>query len=594
MSQFRSTPKPYTLAQFARRVRIAESRARALHADGKLPPPDGRDADGRPLWAATTIDAWCRHTGRVPAAEALWLWRPDAAATEPAPVLFHGLAAITHWGQRYQLHAVVWDTPHGHVISLTPLADAPVPNIDSQALAAATLIEPVFWPDAVVAVQIGAEHGRDHVQMQLFGLQADDTTAAAPAPVRRRRLFGGHDSDAEASALRPRAIFRGLVTAEDLALVIGAAVPVWLSGTCTASAVRRAEAAQPAARTLIVPGPDRGWKAERDHLEAALKHGMAEEFPAAFAVLAADLRATVEQARKQRADQPTRGTGWYLAAQPAPPELPWSLEQSLHTATDPSAEEAAADLTRLRVIEPDLPADAPEGDAYERAIRLLRTRLRRARPELAVDEVEPYSGDWDGPIVQQWQQSMRPVEAAAAVLRDTRRGRRLADGYDLNSLLKLWQDEAGRYVAVFESAIADNPSVFVAEWPYAPPSGWTTQTVIAADDDTGAVLAITPRPDGPPRVEPLPFEPDTGPSFRHGYTGGSPYTLYQALIRAVFGTISAPFSLNAVPSADDRTSPERSQLWHAIATTKGALRLPWPSVQQWARDDAVKAGYSDH
>ena len=54
----------YTLAQLARRAGISEGRARALHADKKLPRPDRKDADGRPLWLGSTIDAWCRQTGR--------------------------------------------------------------------------------------------------------------------------------------------------------------------------------------------------------------------------------------------------------------------------------------------------------------------------------------------------------------------------------------------------------------------------------------------------------------------------------------------------------------------------------------------------
>jgi hypothetical protein len=87
------------------------------------------------------------------------------------------------------------------------------------------------------------------------------------------------------------------------------------------------------------------------------------------------------------------------------------------------------------------------------------------------------------------------------------------------------------------------------------------------------------------KVDPLPLEPRTGPSFGYGYDGGSPYALYQALIRCVFGTPEAPFTLNQVKEA-------RSALWHSIATTQGPLRLPWPTVRQWARADAAEAGYT--
>jgi hypothetical protein len=34
-----------------------------------------------------------------------------------------------------------------------------------------------------------------------------------------------------------------------------------------------------------------------------------------------------------------------------------------------------------------------------------------------------------------------------------------------------------------------------------------------------------------------------------------------------------------------------SPLWHAIATTQGPLRLPWPTVVNWAKADADRAGY---
>ena len=93
------------------------------------------------------------------------------------------------------------------------------------------------------------------------------------------------------------------------------------------------------------------------------------------------------------------------------------------------------------------------------------------------------------------------------------------------------------------------------------------------------------------KVDPLPLEPGTGPSFGYGYDGGSPYTLYQALIRAAFGTPEAPFTLNKV-EAGAGPAEVKSVLWQAIATTKGPLRLPWPTVLQWARADAAKAGYT--
>jgi hypothetical protein len=62
------------------------------------------------------------------------------------------------------------------------------------------------------------------------------------------------------------------------------------------------------------------------------------------------------------------------------------------------------------------------------------------------------------------------------------------------------------------------------------------------------------------------------------------------LIRCAFSAPEAPFTLNDVEAG---TGPEeaRSDLWRAITATQGPLRLPWPTVLQWARADAVKAGY---
>jgi hypothetical protein len=91
-------------------------------------------------------------------------------------------------------------------------------------------------------------------------------------------------------------------------------------------------------------------------------------------------------------------------------------------------------------------------------------------------------------------------------------------------------------------------------------------------------------------VDPLPLEPGTGPSFGYGYGGGSPYALYQALIRCALGTPGAPFSLTDVDPAAHDTENTSSPLWRAIAATQGPLRLPWPDVIRWAKADAARAG----
>lgn len=161
--------------------------------------------------------------------------------------------------------------------------------------------------------------------------------------------------------------------------------------------------------------------------------------------------------------------------------------------------------------------------------------------------------------------------------------------WDPENLQEVLHGPGDMHVAVLKNEHGD--IYFQAEWPYDLPHGWNERTIIAADhDSSGAVFALTPTTAGQMKVDPLPLEPGTGPSFGYGYGGGSPYTLYQALIRCAFGTPEAPFTLHDVGTG---TTPAEStsDLWRAIATTQGPLRLPWPTVQQWARADAIKAGY---
>src|SRR5438874_1828244 len=155
-----SIPSLYTLAQLARRAGISEGRARALYAEEKLPRADSKDADGRPLWLATTIDAWSsRRKGREPREEVPWLYRSEDA-TEPSPELFHGIVEAQSHGRLLEMHAIVWDTPSGHVVYLAPLYDENGASIDATnettavAEFTAQLIKPAFWSKALVVQQV--------------------------------------------------------------------------------------------------------------------------------------------------------------------------------------------------------------------------------------------------------------------------------------------------------------------------------------------------------------------------------------------------------------------------------------------------------
>jgi hypothetical protein len=206
-------------------------------------------------------------------------------------------------------------------------------------------------------------------------------------------------------------------------------------------------------------------------------------------------------------------------------------------------------------------------------------QLHEQRPEIPLHPAEAYGDTFAGPVIDQWRQTLAPVPEAETA-RQTRRVRRLLQTWAPDDLTELLRDPCGRYVAVLRG---DRGKLwFSAEWPYELPDGWNERTIIAADhDSSGAVFALTPTPSGHMDVSPVPLlEPGSGPSFAYGYGGGSPQTLYHALIRTALAVPKCPLG----PRAE-----YDSALWDAISTTDGPLRIPWPTVQEWARADAARA-----
>jgi hypothetical protein len=581
-------PEPHTLAQLARRAGISEGRARALLGEGKLPKPDQADADGRPLWSATTIDAWCRQTGRPLGEKVAWLHRASPA-TEPTPVLFQGIIQHKSSFTRVELYAIVWDTANGHLVYLTPVYDENGnggAHPDTIAQAAQSLVRPAFWPDTLIvqpiAGGIGSSLSADPVSMNLHRLDTapcGDVADVAAGWLRRRRARTVEQPG------QARVRFNGLVEPSEVAAVIGTPVPIWIDGTCTAAAVKRAQAYN---STFTVPDTVTDWPAARDQVLAALDARMPDTSPAGFAALAADARDTFEQVRALHERQRDEGDGWYLAARPAPPDMPFAAEVAISGAERASNVDALAlELTRLREVEANMSTDAPEGDAYETAVKVLTWQLRKDQPSALTGRIEIYGDTYGGPVIDQWRQTLEPADETVL---GTRRVRRLLRTWDRENLLEVLRGPGDMHVAVLKNEHGD--IYFHAEWPYDLPQAWNERTIIAADHDSaGAVFALTPTSTGQMRVDPLPLEPGTGPSFGYGYDGGSPYTLYQALIRCAFSAPEAPFTLHDVQAG---TPPAKisSELWQAIATTQGPLRLPWPTVLQWARADAVKAGYT--
>jgi hypothetical protein len=131
--------------------------------------------------------------------------------------------------------------------------------------------------------------------------------AAEPGRMRRRRAAPSQ------AALAGRARFTGMITAADAAAVIGAPVPLWIEGTCTREALKRAQAYN---ATFTVPDTVTEWPATRDQVDAALQVGMPDRFPAGFAALASDALDIFARVQASDARQRDSGDGWHLAARP--------------------------------------------------------------------------------------------------------------------------------------------------------------------------------------------------------------------------------------------------------------------------------------
>ncbi|WP_344547263.1 hypothetical protein [Actinomadura fulvescens] len=586
-----------------------------------MPTPDLRDADDRPLWFATTIDAWAASTGRATGADAVWLHTAPAATT-PAPTLFHGVIhpVLTAGAEGVGLHAVVWGTDHGHLVYLTPLDDAPVEalrgNIARIALGAADLIAPRFWQDTLIVLDPGqAPHSlaRAHDPDRLFDVfdedgrapmlscyrlltapansQAEESVIERSLRVKLAQLLGRTEPPTEpstATRLRPRAEYHSEVTPAVVARVLGQNLAIWLEGTRRPEVITRACAYR---TTLTVPDTSGAWPNALQRLQDARRLGWATSHPSAYTVLAADTAAVGDRTRTALAALPDHGDGWYLAARPAAPELPLELEaelDSLLRRTDLDPQQMADELTALRTAEADLLATDPdsqaEGEALTRALALLEIAVVPHDPRLVVDTCVIESGSARGPVAEQWIASLRPEPQVQWDQRlKTRRGRRLLRGHDASQVRQLLSDHAGRLVALFDADRWSGDTRWHAEWPLGLPAGWDDTTLIAADatsdvDTGGQPVLARIQTASEVRFDPVPLPPGHRSSFAFGYGGTGPGVLYDALLRVA---LDDPIGLG-----EDFQPPPGSQLWSAI-TSKGPLRLHWRDVRDWAHRDAA-------
>lgn len=587
----------HTLAQFARRAGISEGRARALHAAEPvgLPQPDRTDAGGRPLWFAGTIDAWCARTGRTVPADSLWIFR-QGEASSPAVELQRGLVELGPHGYRRTMFAIVWDTEHGHLIYLQPVGETGGDHKDWMAAAAAELIEPRWWSSAVVVMPVEEELAYS-LPLEPIGyiyrLIADPESESSREGVRRwfRRAASARAGRAEA-----RAEWVSHLPLAEIAAAIGHRIPLWLSDTTTVDNARAALAYGD--RTFTIPDTLTAWPAAEHRVQQAERIGLAHDYPAAFAALVTDAAQGLTVVRESHENTPNTGPGWHLVCRPAKPAPPVEIEQLLST-TQPveDLELVAKDLTELRPLERDLSIDDPRGEVYEYAIERLAQQLRRAertvaRPAggggytaLADDQLTAYRAPWTGPVVDTWHRQLTSIDLREAL--QLRRVQQLVADRHEHHVQRCYRDLDGRYVLIIQ---LDSGSIWcLAEWPtgLGVVEGWTDETVLAADDSGSAVtlLALTPDGDGL-RADPVPLLPDCfRDAFSYGYGGGTPASTYAAILRAAFGEDEGRVGTTRVADLRCPDGELRSQLWDAISTTKGPLRLSWPQVQLWARAD---------
>lgn len=184
-----------------------------------------------------------------------------------------------------------------------------------------------------------------------------------------------------------------------------------------------------------------------------------------------------------------------------------------------------------------------------------------------------------------WIKNLTPIEN----LDTTRRLRRVPESNPEPDIVRqAYRDDQGRYVLVVEYSSVDPYGL--AEWPKSLEvvATWTDKTVLAADDTGGPVtlLALTPTDDGRMRTDPVPMPSYSGHDcYAYGYGGGTPTGTYQAILRCALGDNPEVSTIYKVIGEYRADGTPVSQLWQAISTTQGPLRMQWSQVQMWARAD---------
>jgi hypothetical protein len=476
------TGRRFTLAQFARRVKVTEGHARAMYAQKRLPRPTGFDVDSRPWWSADAIDAWCAEVGRPLPEDATQIYRWPAA-TEPAPVTFsEDVVVPAGWSAQTTAHVTVYDTPSGHLVWVQPYADRGVydaPHYRHLAWAAALVLEPAMWTRAIVAVadtlmRTDEDYQPDCHALTLNPAHLDRSPSWLPEFVRSRL-----DDRPEPNTPRNVAVEEaGLPAVSRVARVIGRDLPLWWDGSCTPTAMRAAEAMgitvgaayvdrseerrraagemlarlqadenaeaaellaeerrarraqlpKPRTATITVPDVVTGWPERCKVLTAAHAVGLGEQFPQAWGLLASSSLALYNEAREDLTHLLLCGDGWYAPARVALPEWPVPVETAARRAAvtpfDPAA--GATELPPLRQAEAELPWDDAVAEGMSAAAELLAGALRKEYPEVVWAGVTGVAHLRRGrPVVEQYCDTLTPLPGPVQEKLRTRPTRRV-------------------------------------------------------------------------------------------------------------------------------------------------------------------------
>ncbi|MFI6341368.1 hypothetical protein [Streptomyces sp. NPDC050535] len=612
----------YTLAQFARRVGISESYARTLLAKhDRLPKADGTDADRKPWWRPDTIDRWCQDTGRALPDDAAPLYRRPAASA-PAPVTFDDdvlLPGSRRTGKQVPVRVTLYETDHGPVVWVQRYTSLEyyVDDRSRAARAAAYVLPPALWRDAVILVpdELSFRDREDWMTPDVDAYRLDPPEGAGPEQLPRwvpkfikPRTEGPDRTPADPATVPVREA--GLPDVDVVARVVGHDLPLWWRGTCTPDAVRRARTMGEGALFNVADSTTK-WPEHRTWILAACEHKMYEAFPQAWTVLAKDTLDAFDQARTQITQATGRGSGWYAPASPAAPDWPATVETTVRAAAARQLQPgyAAAELHEVRNAEAQEPWDSAYGEALWEAARSLAGHLVHYSPEDVFTAVNRELIATAGPVAQDYRAQLTPLpEDFVEELRNrpTRRLMRLLTkethlptlkhyGFlddALKDLAQLFTDPGGRWVAEFKPGHshfddAEHPDLAV-EWPTGkPPAGWGEQTVIAGDKASDGVFALTPTPDGGLRIDPLPSS-GGATEYTWGYPGTGPGQLYDALTAATLDTWEDTSQwLNQFFGRRSHASG----LWKAIQDAKqhGPIRLHWPEIVEWTREDQAAA-----